>query len=229
MFGFLVGMVMFAAALVWLHRSKQAGVTACASALGLAGVSGRIERRGETAEGLAFYEQLRARGTLAGCGAEVWERQVRRPVDVKYRKSRGSTLTVLELKPGRLPGHRCRLQPTGMMGVVEHLMKGAQDPVATGDAAFDAAFTLYADEAAGALVALPVELRRDMLAFRESVTGKLPSSGAGNLAASLVVGSFEVGPDRVAYGAFGTPSGKIGAHLRQAAPLLARLAGIQPS
>ena len=228
MLGFTVGFVVFVAALVWLYRSKQTDVAACAAALGLEQVSDTIERRGDTPEGLAFYDLLRARGTVAGRSADVWERTVRRPVDVKFRKSRGSILTLLELAPARLPAATFRLQPAGAMGVVEDLMKGTPTAHATGDAAFDRAFRLYAEDAASALAVLTPALRSDIMAFRRSVAGDLPASGVGNLAAGTVLGSFVIAADRVSYGAFGTPSATIGSHLRQAAPLLTRLAGAEP-
>ncbi len=183
----ILGLVAFAAVLVWLYRSKSADLEHCASALGLAAVSDKVERRGETAEGLAFYENLRARGTIAGCAAEAWERQVRRPADAQYRKSRGSILTVLELKPTRPPLRAIRLQPVGAMGLIEHVMKGTPPAVPTGDATFDGAYRLYADDGASALVALTANLRSDLLAFRQAVVGDLPGSVAGTLAAGTVM------------------------------------------
>lgn len=228
MWGFVTGLAIIMAVLVWLYRSKQTDVAACAAALGLERVSDTIERRGDTPEGLAFYDLLRARGIVAGCGAEVWERTVRRPVDVKFRKSRGSIFTLLELTPTRLPSATFRLQPAGAMGLVEDLMKGTPTAHATGDTAFDQAFRLYAEDAASAFAVLTPALRSDIMAFRRSVAGDLPASRAGNLAASTVLGSFVIAADRVSYGAFGTPSAKIGAHLRQAVPLLVRLAGADP-
>jgi hypothetical protein len=228
MFGFMTGFVFVVAVLIWLYRSKQSDVAACATTMGLVRVSDRVERRGETPEGLAFYDLLRAKGTVSGWGAEVWERTVRRPVDVKYRKSRGSILTRLELTPALPPTARFRLQPAGAMELVEDLMKGTPTAHATGDAAFDQAFKLYAEDAASALAVLTPALRHDIMAFRRSVAGDLPASRAGNLAAGTVLGSFVIAADRVSWDAFGTPSGKIGAHLRQAAPLLVRLAGAEP-
>lgn len=229
MFGFMTGFVIVVAVLVWLYRSKQSDVAACATTMGLAHVSDKVERRGETPEGLAFYDLLRARGTVSGWGAEVWERTVRRPVDVKYRKSRGSILTRLELTPARPPSATFRLQPAGAMELIEDLMKGAPTIHATGDAAFDQAFRLYAADAAAARALLTPALRGDILAFRRSAAGATPTSRAGNLAAGAVLGSFVVGADRVSYDAFGTPSGKVGHHLRQAAPLLVRLSGAEPT
>lgn len=229
MFGFLTGIVVLAAVLVWLYRSKQSDVAACAAALGIARVSDTVERRGETPEGLAFHDLLRGRGTVAGCDAALWERQVRRPVDVKYRKSRGSSLTLLELTLTRRPDATFRLQPAGSMGFVEQLMKSVPTAIATGDAVFDEAFRLYAEDAATALVVLTPAVRDDIMAFRRSVAGDLPVSGAGNLAAGNILGSFVIDGDRVSYAAFGTPSSKIGEHLRQAAPLLVRLAGLRPA
>lgn len=223
MIGFVVALVLFSGVVYWLYRAKQADVAACAAALGLANASEKIVRRGHTAEGLAFFEQLRARGEAAGCGAEVWERQIKRAVDQKYRQSRGSTLTVLEIKPSRPAPHSFRIQPVGVMGVIEKLTQGTPESVATGDAAFDGAFTLYTKDAAGALAVLTPDARRDLLEFRRTVAGDVATLQAGNLAVSLMLGSFEISPDRVSVGVFGTPSRKIGEQLRRAAPLLAKL------
>ena len=153
----------------------------------------------------------------------MWERQVRRAEDVKYRKSRGSTLTVLELKPPQPPACGFRLQPVGVMGLIETITQGTPTAVPTGDAAFDGAFALYTNNAAGALGVLTADVRRDILAFRTAAMGGAAAGRAGQLAASLVLGSFEIGPDRVAFSLFGTPSRRIGDQLLQAAPLLARL------
>lgn len=223
MFGFLVGMVLFSGAVYWLYRSKQADVAACMEAIGFAGAKEKSTRRGETAEGLAYWERLLSRGTLAGCEAEIWERQIRRAVDVRFRKSRGSILTVLELKPTRPPVHEFRLQPVGVMGWIEQFTRGSSEPVATGDAAFDDAFKLYANDGAGALAVLTPELRREILEFRDAVAGDVAQLRSSNQAAGLLLGSFEIGPARVALGLFGTPSRKIGEQLRRAAPILARL------
>lgn len=223
MFAFVVGLVLFSGAVIWLYRAKQADIAACAEALGLAGVIEKITRRGQTAEGLAFWEQLRARGALAGCGAEIWERQVRRAMDTKYRKSRGATLTVLELKPARPTSCSIRLQPVGVMDLIEQFMQQTPESVPTGDSPFDGAFKVYTDDATLVPAVLTTELRRELLALRLAVAGDVASLRSGNFAASLTLGSFEVSPDRVAFSIFGTPSRKIGEQLRLAAPLLARL------
>lgn len=76
---------------------------------------------------------------------------------------------------------------------------------------------------AGMLV-LGADLRRDLLAFRKATAGDLPANAAGYFASALLGGSFEIGPERAWYRVFGTPTRKTGAHLKQAAPLLARMA-----
>ncbi len=225
MLGFMAGAVVLVAVLVWLYRSKRSDVAACAAALGLAPVADMIERRGETPEGLAFHDLLRGKGTVAGCEAGLWERQVRRPADVRFRKARGSSLTLLELTPPRPPSVVFRLQPAGTMGLVEHLMKGPPTVHATGDGTFDQAFRLFTEDAAGALALLTPAMRSDILAYRRAVAGDLPLSAAANLAAGSILGSFVVEADRVSCWIFGTPSGKIGGQLLQAAPLLVRLGG----
>ena len=225
MIGFIVGMVVLGGVLAWLYVSKKGDVAACGEALGLGPVAETIGRRGTSAEGFAFHELLRLRGTLGGLDAEVWERKVRRPIDVRYRRQRGSYCSALSLAPVRAGVRPFRLQPVGVMGALEAVM--SDDParvVRTGDAGFDAAYHLYADDAGAALLVLGAELRRDLLAFRAATAGELPANAAGYLASALLAGSFEIGPERAWYRVFGTPSRKIGAHLEQAAPLLARLA-----
>jgi hypothetical protein len=225
MIGFIVGMVMLGGVLAWLYVSKKGDVAGCGEVLGLRPVAETIERRGTSAEGFAFQELLRLRGTISGLDAEVWERKVRRPIDVRYRRQRGSYFSALSLAPVRAAVRPFRLQPVGVMGALEAVMSDAPAPVvSTGDADFDAAYRLYTDDAAAALVVLGAELRRDLLAFRQATAGDLPANAGGYLASALLAGSFEIGPERAWYRVFGTPSRKVGAHLKQAAPLLARLA-----
>lgn len=223
MVGFLTGLAVLSGVAYWLYRAKQADVAACVEALGFSTAGERITRRGQTAEGPAFWEQRMASGALAGCEAEVWERQIRRAVDAKYRKSRGSMQTLLVLRPPRPPAHAFRLQPVGIMGWIERASAGGSAPVPTGDAALDEAFHLYTNRGPEALAVLNAHLRRDLLDFRRAMAGGEAKTPPARLAASLRMGSFEIGPDRVAFGVFGTLSRKTGEHLRLAAPLLAKM------
>ena len=225
MIGFIAGMVLLGGVLAWLYVSKKRDVAGCGEALGLDPVAESIERRGTSAEGFAFQELLRLRGTLSDLDAEVWERTVRRPIDVRFRRQRGSYFSALSLAPVRTGVRPFRLQPAGVMGALEAVMSEEPAPVVrTGDAEFDAAYRLYADDAGAALLLLGADLRRDLLAFREATAGDLPANAGGYFASALLAGGFEIGPDRAWYRVFGTPTRKIGAHLKQAAPLLARLA-----
>ena len=110
-----------------------------------------------------------------------------------------------------------------MMGVIETLQQGAPTALPTGDADFDAAFHLYTSDARGALAALSPNLRRDLLAFRQTVAGVLTDSLASKMASAFLLGSIDVEPHLVRYSMPGSPSAKIAEHLKLVAPLLARL------
>lgn len=220
----LIGLALFAAALVWLHRAKARDVDLCAAELGLRRVEGKVESRGRTPEGLAFHELLWLRGTLDGLPADVAERRVRLPIHDRYRRQRSSLFTVLSVSRPRASTRTFRLQPVGLMGGIENLMHEPPPAVPTGDAAFDAAYRLYAEDAGAAVLALTPELRQGILAVRASVAGPLPPSAASYFAAGLLLGTFEIGADRASYSVYGTPSRKIALHLKAVGPLLARLA-----
>ena len=116
-----------------------------------------------------------------------------------------------------------RLQPVGMLRAVENYQQGAPEIVPTGDSDFDAAFHLYTSNERGALAVLTPDLRRDLLAFRQTVAGILTQSLASRLASPYLLGSIEVGPGLIRYSLSGSPSAKIAEHLKLVASLLVRL------
>jgi hypothetical protein len=226
MFTFLIGLAVLGGVLFWLHRMKSADVAACAAVLGLS-PAGTRSTRGTTAEGFEFHETLTLAGTMHGCAAEVAERRVRynrgRPSGA--RRQQGSLLTVLRLMAVTPRAVTFRLQPAGMMGAIERLQQGETPPVvATGDAAFDAAWRLYAPEPAAALLVLTPARREAIMALRAQAGVPLPANAAGAMASALLIGTLEVTAAEVSYTLLGTPSKKIALHLQAAAPLLADLA-----
>ncbi len=226
MFTFLIGLAVLGGVLFWLYRMKSADVAACAAVLGLAPAASR-STRGTTAEGFEFHETLLLAGTLHGCVAEVAERRVRynlgRPSGA--RRQQGSLLSVLRLTALSPRVATFRLQPAGMMGAIEQVQQGATPPVvATGDAAFDAAWRLYAPDPAAALLVLTPARRAAIMALRDQAGVPLPANAAGAMASALLLGTLEVTASGVSYTLYGFPSKKIGLHLQAAAPLLADLA-----
>lgn len=218
----IIGLIIIVAILVWLYRAQMKSFADCASILGMPQATTRSETKGTTAEGFYFHQSLLLKGSIEGMSAEVYIRNVRRS---KVRNSRqsGSQFTVLALFPSHPPAAAFRLQPVGMMGVIETLQQGAPTALPTGDSDFDAAFHLYTSDARGALAALSPNLRRDLLAFRQTVAGVLTDSLASKMASAFLLGSIDVEPHLVRYSMPGSPSAKIAEHLKLVAPLLARL------
>ena len=206
----IIGIIIIVAVLIWLYRAQMKSFAECASILGMPQATTRSETNGTTAEGFYFHQSLLLKGSIEGVPAEVCIRNVRR---TKVRNSRqaGSQLTVLALFPTRSASTAFRLQPVGMLRAVENYQQGAPEIVPTGDSDFDAAFHLYTSNERGALAVLTPDLRRDLLAFRQTV------------ASPYLLGSIEVGPGLIRYSLSGSPSAKIAEHLKLVASLLVRL------
>ncbi len=220
----IVAVIVMAAVLFWLFRQNAADIDAAASTLGLRRAATRVTTRGTSAEGFAYVETTLLEGTIAGTPAALSVRTVKRRQN-KYRRH-GSEMTVLTLRPGRPMVLRVRLQPAGMLESLEWLQKGEPpETVPTGDPAFDAAYRLYASDAAVARAVLTTDLRRDILALRERVAGPMPSGAASGMAAGLLLGTFDVEPDAARYVVYGSPTAAVAAHVHAAVPLLLRLAG----
>lgn len=217
---FALGLAAMAAVLYWLYRKKAQDLDDCVDVLGLQRATRRVETNGTSVEGFAYHQSLLLEGTLEGQRAELSVRTVKR-VPNRVRRH-GSQLTVLALDTGSKATGRFRLQPAGMMRLLEDVQHGAPPIVATGDADFDAAYRLYADDGTVPSV-LDAQLRRAILELRAQVGGALPDNVAGAMASALVLGSFEVEPGTVRYVLFGSPIRAVAEHLRKAAPLMVRL------
>ena len=218
----VLGIIVIIAVLVWLYKASDKGIADCSTILGLPRVPAPVHSSGTSSEGFYFYQSLYLKGSLDGVPAELAVRNVKRRKTMAGRPQ-GSHFTVLTLLPTQPVATSFRLQPVGLMGVIEEFQHGAHITAPTGDAAFDAAFRLYTTDASGALAVLTPDMRRDLLAFRDRVAGPLPDNIAGKMTSAFVLGSIEVEPGKILYSLFGSPSAKLATHLKQALPLLLRL------
>ena len=218
----IIGIIVIVAVLVWLYKASDKGIADCSTILGLPRVPAPVHSSGTSSEGFYFYQSLHLKGTIEGVPAELALRNMKRRKTLVGRPQ-GSHFTVLTLFPSQPVGTSFRLQPAGMMGVIEELQHGAHITAPTGDAAFDAAYRLYTTDAPGALAVLTPAMRRDLLAFRDAVAGPLPDNLTGKMASAFVLGSIEVEPGKVLYSLYGSPTAKIATHLKQVVPLLLRL------
>lgn len=208
--------------ILWfLYRLKARDVANCAAVLGLAVVKPETTK-GTTPEGLAFVQRRLLRGSLLGHQATLSERTVRHPR--APRPSRGSSqFTVLELTLPASTMASIRLQPEGMLGVVEQVVRGgAGDRVAI-EPSFDAAYTTYSDDPPRAREVLTPALRAQLLAFRASVAD-LPTSVAGRMASALMLGTLHVEGSAARYVLWGSPTTKTAEQAKAAAPVLLELA-----
>ena len=218
----IIGIIIIVAVLIWLYRFQMKAFADCASILGMPQATTRSETNGTTAEGFYFHQSLLLKGSIEGVPAEVCIRNIRHS---KFRTTgrHGSQFTVLALFPTRPSAAAFRLQPVGMMAVIETLQQGYPTAVPTGDSDFDAAFHLFTSDSRGALAALTPDLRRDLLLFRQTVASILTDSLASKMASAYLLGSIEIEPQLVRYSLPGSPTAKIAEHLKLVAPLLARL------
>ena len=93
----------------------------------------------------------------------------------------------------------------------------------------EAANIAYCPEPTRAIVVLSPELRQALLAFRASVSGSEPGSVSNYLTSANLLGTFDVSPTGASYYVYGSPTKKLAEHVKRAAPLLARIAGIAPT
>ena len=218
----IIGLIIIGAVLIWLYRAQMKSFADCASILGMPQATTRSETNGTTPEGFYFHQSLLLKGSIEGVPAEVCIRNIRRS-KVRTPRQSGSQFTVLALFPTHSAPTAFRLQPVGMLRAIETYQQGAPDVVPTGDPDFDAAYHLYTSDERGSLAVLTAGLRRDLLAFRQTVAGILTPSLASKLASPYLLGSIEVEPGLVRYSLPGSPSVKIAEHLKLVAPLLARI------
>lgn len=219
----VVGLALFVLALYGLRRLKQKDVTEAAGVLGLTIVSAAPTAKGTTAEGWPCHDTVLATGQLSGMRAELIARSI--PNLLTPRKERvASQFTLLSLFPSTPLAVALRLQPTGLSRAIEQLTHNAPTPLLTGDAAFDDAFHVYASDPDSALRLLTPELRSQLVAF---ASASVPAGWkpAQQLAAGLMLGTFQVTAERITYSAFGSPTRKLAEHIAGVAPVLAALAG----
>ncbi len=220
---FLVGLVLLGAALWWLFRLKQRDLRECREVLGLAPASGAPVERGTTPEGFAYVQRAELRGTLLGRPATLAQRDVRYPRGSQYRR-RGSAFTVLELALDRPARASLRIQPAGVLGVVEALVRGEPTDRVAIDPDFDAAYLVYSDAPTAVLTVLTPAMRERLMAFRAQTAPGLATSTAAKLASGFVLGTFHVDGATARYLAFGTPAKATAEHVKAAAPVLLELA-----
>ncbi|MBP6715842.1 MAG: hypothetical protein KAY59_08310 [Acidobacteria bacterium] len=221
----VVGIALFVLALYGLRRLKQKDVADAAGVLGLTIVAAAPTHKGTTAEGWPCHDTVVATGQLGGMRAELIARSI--PNLLTPRKERvASQFTLLRLSPSTPPAASLRLQPTGLSRAIEQLTHNAPTPLLTGDAAFDDAFHVYASDPDPALRLLTPELRSPLVAF---AAASVPAGWkpAQQLAAGLVLGSFDITTERITYSAFGSPTRKVAEHIAGVGPLLVALAGPQ--
>lgn len=219
---FIIGLVLFGAAIWFLYRLKARDIADCAAVLGLPPGQGR-SKRGTTVEGFAYYQRAVLEGTMLGRPATVWSRSVRHPRTAR-RRNRGSAFTVLELTLERPVRTAIRLQPAGVLGGLESWIQGPPTDVVTIDADFDAAYVVHASRLIDARAILSAPMRAKILAFRSQVGGALPPTTAGKLSSGLVLGTFILEGTTAIYAVFGSPTKAVAEHVKVAAPLLLDLA-----
>lgn len=218
----LVGLVLFGAAIWFLYRLKARDIADCAAVLGLVPGDGR-SNRGTTPEGFAYYQRAVLHGTIRGFPGTLWSRHVRHP-RMARRRRRGSEFTVLEVAldaPVRTP---LRIQPAGILETLESWIQGAPTDVVAVDDAFGAAYVVHAGHIADARSVLSAPMRARILAFRSQVGGALPPTTAGKLSSGLVLGTFILEGTTAVYAVFGSPTKAVAEHVKVAAPLLLDLA-----
>lgn len=222
----LIGLAALAFALYWLSRLKQKDVGETAAVLGLSVIASGAESRGTTAEGFDFHQRVLARGVVAGVPAELATRTVRTKAFRRARRT-PTQLTVLTLRPTQPVVVALRLQPSGLMRDLESMFHDAPAARPTGDGPFDAAYHLYSGESQKALTVLSPELRQALLGFRATSAVSQPGSTTDYVTSANLLGTFEVSGDSASYYVYGSPTKKLAEHLKQAAPLLAALAGLR--
>ncbi|MCP5467491.1 MAG: hypothetical protein H7A17_07655 [Sinobacteraceae bacterium] len=222
--GFVIGLLAFGAALWLLYWVKQRDLTHCREVLGLTQISSAVQERGSTPEGFAFVDYAVLQGSMLGRSARLVHRMVRSPLAPR-RQRYGSNFTVLVLTLEHPVSASLRLQPAGMLGVVETLVRGAVTDRVPIDTTFDQAYSVYSDHPAAAMAILAMQpLRERLLAFRSRMAGDMPNSVAAKMASGLVLGSFHVEGKVARYLAFGSPTKATAEQLATAAPILLDLA-----
>jgi len=220
---FFIALALFAAALYALWRLKQKDLNEVAAALGLSRVAHAPGIKGTTAEGRPCSDSEVARGSLAGLTATLVNRSIPRILAPK-RDRVATQFTILSLHLPSPPPAPLRLQPVGWSRGLEAITQSPPPVVPTGDTAFDAVWHLYTDVPTAALLLLAPDVRAALVAWRNACVPEGPAWTA-HASSALVLGSFEITPDRASYVLFGSPTRKTGAHVAGTVGLLTTLAG----
>jgi len=214
-----------AAVLAWLHRANARDREALSARLGLAAVPRTPATRGVHPVMGPCFETPLLRGTLDGLDATVLQRTVKRRG--LRNPNASAAFVVLRLRvPATTPALRVEPRRTGVM--LASLGDEGAPEVATGDAAFDAAFLATAPDARAARAFLDDTVRARLLGLREALAPGLPDSAIGRFAGDLRVGTLELVDGWLDYAAPGTVTPGLVEHLAVAAPVataLARRAG----
>lgn len=220
---FVIGLALFAVVLYALSRLKQKDLNEAAAALGFSRVAHTPGIKGTTAEGWECRDTEVARGSIAGLTATLVNRSIPRALAPK-RDRVATQFTILSLHLPSAPPAPMRLQPVGWSRGLEAITQSPPAVVPTGDAAFDSAWHLYTDAPTAALLLLTPEVRASLVAWRNACVPEGPA-WTEHASSALLLGSFEITPDRASYVLFGSPTGKTGAHVAGTVTLLTSLAG----
>jgi len=220
---FVIAFTVFAVALYALSRLKQKDLNEAAAAVGLTRVAHSPGSKGTTAEGRACRDTEVARGSIAGLTATLVNRSIPRALAPK-RDRVATQFTILSVHLPSPPPAPLRLQPVGWSRGLEAITQSPPPVVPTGDAAFDAAWHLYCDAPTEALLVLTPDVRASLVAWRDACVPEGPA-WTEHASSTLLLGSFEITPDRASYVLFGSPTGKTGAHVAGTINLLTTLAG----
>ena len=220
---FVIALALFAVALYALSRLKQKDLHEAAAAVGLSRVAHSPGIKGTTAEGRPCRDTDVARGSIAGLTATLMNRSTPSVLAPK-RKRVATQFTILSLHLPSPPPAALRLQPVGWSRGLEAFTQSPPVVVPTGDATFDAVWHLYTDAPTAALLVLTPEVRASLVAWRNACVPKGPA-WTEHASSALLLGSFEITPDRAKYVLFSSPSGKTGAHVASTVTLLTTLAG----
>lgn len=220
--GVVVGLLLFVVALWWLRRLKQRDLAEVCAVLGLEPAPFQ-STRGTSPEGFACVDHRLLHGTVSGHPAVLVSRGVRHPRASRLRRT-GSEFTLLELTLPRAVATTLRVQPSGLLDVLEGALRGGADDRVPIEPAFDEAYVVHSDRPEAARTALNGPLQARLLAFRTAVAGSLPASLPGAMASGLQLGTFHVDGAVARYVVFGSPTRATAEHAKAAVPLLLALA-----
>ncbi|NJM37435.1 MAG: hypothetical protein HC845_05980 [Akkermansiaceae bacterium] len=220
-FIFILGLMVFAAALYWLAQANTKDRQTMAEILGMVVVQKGEEERGKDYVLGNFRQSLAMQGEMHGRPAGVWVRSVRR--FTKHNSKNMSLQTVLAFDLKGESQTAFRIEPA-LTGKLQSWFGGDQPVISSGDPEFDRLFRFTSQDSSAAIQILNPEMRNQLLAFRKAVVGDMPNSDLGRFSGDLMMGIFAVEGNRATYTVAGTPSEKIARHFAMAGPFLAEFA-----